>query len=348
MEFQPIAVIPDVSMYQDSNLTPQKIDFVKMKAAGVVGVIIRAGQNTWEDPDFKDYWKAAKEAGLLRGSYWLLDSRSSPDSQARKWRSLFGDDLPELGIWADLEEQYDGPYRFETHRRQFMEESSIVFPNLILGVYSASWWWNGENMSSDIFWAKYPLWVSGPAESPDNVVLPKPWRDANKKAVLWQFTYKGDGPKYGVESLNIDLNYTSPEFHNLFSIEQPTEGEPTMKTYILKVLVSYLNGRLTPSSTSMLIYPAGATYATTGFRFGDILEADAVSNNWYRITSCLRNGSPITIPAVVWAYAGAANGYLELLESYEDEPEPVEQTIPPVLYIATKADFSDAVRYERS
>jgi GH25 family lysozyme M1 (1,4-beta-N-acetylmuramidase) len=58
-------LIVDISFYDDNNETPEGVDFVKMKTRAD-GVIIRAGQNKWIDPDFRTNWKAAKEAGILR------------------------------------------------------------------------------------------------------------------------------------------------------------------------------------------------------------------------------------------------------------------------------------------
>src|SRR5689334_25376578 len=91
-------IIPDVSFYQDNDLTPRGVDFAQMKAAGAVGVIIKAGQNSWRDPDFISNWRAAREAGLPRGAYWFYDSRSEPGNQATVWRGLINGDLPELGL----------------------------------------------------------------------------------------------------------------------------------------------------------------------------------------------------------------------------------------------------------
>ena len=44
--------LPDISFWQDDPTTPQGIDFQKM-AQMTRGVIIRAGQNLWEDVKFK-------------------------------------------------------------------------------------------------------------------------------------------------------------------------------------------------------------------------------------------------------------------------------------------------------
>ena len=100
---------PDVSFYQDDPETPQGIDFIKMReSAGYV--IIRAGQNTWVDSDFKINWREAKLAGLPRGSYWFYDSRTEPKRQAELWVQQFAGDFGELPLFADFEESYMGPY----------------------------------------------------------------------------------------------------------------------------------------------------------------------------------------------------------------------------------------------
>jgi hypothetical protein len=60
MTFTVTTVIgPDVSFYQDAANTPQQIDFTAMKRAGADFVIIRAGQNSWTDPDFQFNYKSA-------------------------------------------------------------------------------------------------------------------------------------------------------------------------------------------------------------------------------------------------------------------------------------------------
>ena len=97
----------DVSFYQDNDTTPQKIDFAKMRAAGAEFVILRGGQNTWEDEDFRDYVAQAKGHFAAWGSYWFYDSRSSPASQARLWKSACGADIPKV-IFTDFEESYGG------------------------------------------------------------------------------------------------------------------------------------------------------------------------------------------------------------------------------------------------
>ena len=227
MNFTPLDKIPDVSFYQDDNTTPQKIDFAKMKSQ-VDGVIIRAGQNTWIDEDFIYNWQAAKDAGLKRGSYWFYDPRSEPISQAKRFTDLFKNDPPELGLWNDFEFTWDGSYKSENNCKTF--NNYVVNSGIVVGVYSANWWWT---FTDDNYWSTFPLWVAQYIDNPYYVVLPSSWRNKNKDAVLWQYTSKGDGKLYGTESLNIDLNYTSQAFYDLFNNQPPT-GDSDMTSGSIK------------------------------------------------------------------------------------------------------------------
>jgi GH25 family lysozyme M1 (1,4-beta-N-acetylmuramidase) len=238
MNFIPLKTIPDISFWQDKNTTARGVDFVQMKKQ-VDGVIIRAGQNTWADEDFAYNWQAAKAAGLKRGSYWFYDSRSTPQQQADIWRSKIGNDLPELGLWIDLEESYGGAYGGETNWQKFAELIKSYFRNTPIGIYTANWWWQSQAVLMPLYWGTFPLWVSQYTSSPLYVTLPAPWR--NIGAVLWQYTATGDGALYGVESAEIDLNYTSQKFHDLFgAVTPPPIGENKMQTWTLTATTTSL------------------------------------------------------------------------------------------------------------
>lgn len=273
-------IIPDVSFYQDDDATPQKIDFARMKAAGAVGVIIRAGQNTWEDEDFKDYWQAAKAAGLPRGSYWFFDSRAEPGKQATLWRAQIGNDTPELGLWADLEESYGGTWKGERNWRTFLEAVKIVFPGVRLGIYTANWWWQVQIVRDQAYFGEYPLWVSQFTLTPLYVILPKPWE--NKGARLWQFTDKGDGRAYGVESLNIDLNYWNgdlPSYRKYFGLaETPPPGNGG----------SMIFGRINTGALNVRQGP-GANYMDLGdLTLNDHVVATEKVGGWWRLKDARR------------------------------------------------------------
>jgi GH25 family lysozyme M1 (1,4-beta-N-acetylmuramidase) len=263
-------VVPDTSFYQDDDSTPGKIDFAKMKAAGAKGVILRGGQNTWADEDFLDHYRAAKEAGLPRGSYWFYDSRNPPARQANIWHALIGNDLPELGLWTDLEESYNGQYRGEKYWKEFVLSVGAYFPQVkVQGIYTAYWWWNRQTVTDNAFWSTYPLWVAQYGVNQDAVLIPRPW--VGKEPLFWQYTASGDGTKYGVESLEIDLNYfngDADKFRSYFGLSDgasvPEEGNTMAKN---KVTITYSGGareRQGPHATGnygVILPPASVHYS---------------------------------------------------------------------------------------
>ncbi len=203
-----VLIGPDVSFYQDKPDTPQGINFEKMKAAGARFAIIRAGQNLWEDNEFDISWNACKGV-LPRGCYWFYDSRIDPKRQAKKWLDCFDDsnDLGELPFWCDFEDTYGGTFRTWRHWYDFMEELKALRPGIKLGVYTGYYYWRERTIGAGIgagslnYFKQYPLWIA--AYNPVGPQVPEPWTDWT----LWQYTDNGNGPLYGVESLNIDLNY---------------------------------------------------------------------------------------------------------------------------------------------
>lgn len=219
----------DVSFYQDKKDTPQTINFQAMRdMGGAKFAIIRAGQNLWEDSLFDTSWKNAK--GILpRGSYWFYDSRVDPKLQAKKWLASFNDpnDLGEFYFWCDYEDRYGGPFGRWQDWYNFMEHLKELRPGIKLGVYTGYYYWLERTVGAGIpkaslnYFAQYPLWVANyGVKSP---LVPAPW----KTWTLWQYTDNGDGTKYGVESLNIDLNYFNgdADAFRAFCGGLPTEPE---------------------------------------------------------------------------------------------------------------------------
>lgn len=196
----------DISFYQDDNETPQKADFQKMKAYGADFVVVRAGQNTWADPDFRDYWHAAKGV-LPRGAYFYLDSRASIRAQAKLFaETLFGDEgeMP----WTVDFEQYANkkagiPVQLQlSHLTGFLTYMQEYLPNYkrIPMIYTGHYFWKEFGSTNQEF-AKYPLWVARYKAS--EPLIPPPW----KSETFWQFADTGPGKDMGVESNAIDLNY---------------------------------------------------------------------------------------------------------------------------------------------
>lgn len=299
-------IVPDISFWQDNDGTLQKVNFQQMKAAGAKGVILRAGQSAWRDEDFDDYRRDAKAAGLSRGYYWFYDSRSNPIHQANLWQALIGNDFPELGLWYDLEESYNGQYEGEKHWKTFVLAMDAFFPNVkTRGIYTAKWWWENQVVNDPAFWSAYPLWVAQYGVTQDKVVLPRPW--LGKSPVFWQFTAHGDGTKYGVESFNIDLNYFNgdeSQFNLYFNLPSST-GEPMPDYTELKPGIEGEYRSIRAQTT----YPRPPHIV--GTKIGQInANNSAKSLESYKYTEdILVNGEPLAHKDDVWWKVYEANGH---------------------------------------
>jgi len=219
------AIGPDVSFYQDDPNTPQRIDFEKMNQSADF-VIIRAGQNLWPDRDIKHNWLAAKAAGLPRGSYWFYDSRADPKRQAELWVETLEGDLGEIPLFADIEEDYGGPYKGWRKWYDFLERLKALIGQKEIFIYTAYYYWRDNAPNPDTepenleYFHQYPLWIANYEVTTPSV--PKPWD--TDEWLFWQYTTNGDGELYGVESKGIDLNYFNGDveaFRKRFGLDQP-------------------------------------------------------------------------------------------------------------------------------
>lgn len=216
---------PDVSFWQDDPTTIVPIDFDQM-AKNTEGVIIRAGQGTFEDKVFKTSWKNAKAAGLLRGAYWFYDSRVDAKRQAEKFVSVLGNDLGEMEMWCDYEDRYGGPHGGWKNWYNFMVRIQQLLPNKQLGIYTGYYYWTEFGSSSEWF-GKFPLWQAW-YNTDIPPIVPKPW----KTWTFHQFTDDAPGAIYGVESREIDLNYFNGSVEEFLA---RYHKQPSVKPYILTV-----------------------------------------------------------------------------------------------------------------
>lgn len=94
----------DVSVYQS------KVDYKKVKSAGIDFVIIRAGYGkmlSQKDPMFENHYKAAKAAGLEVGAYWYSYATSAVEAkkEAQACLTVLQGKQFEYPIFYDIEEQ---------------------------------------------------------------------------------------------------------------------------------------------------------------------------------------------------------------------------------------------------
>lgn len=207
----------DVSVWQDANSTPQKVNFDKAVLNGADFVFIKASQLIL-DEDFIWNWKAAKDSGLLRGAYHYLDWRKSELEQAKLFCDVLAADPGELPPVCDFEERRNAPpadiargklWNFVT----YVEKQLGKVPMIYTGYY---YWYEFGSIAEA--WAKYPLWLAWWAKE-SVVKVPKPW----KKWTFWQYGEKGDGLAFGCESKQVDVNWYNGTREELYAWANPQQ-----------------------------------------------------------------------------------------------------------------------------
>lgn len=191
----------DISLWQDSNLTPQGVNFSKMRELANF-VFIKATEADFVDEDFSRNWRDAKQAGLLRGAYAFLRWEHSGKAQAEQLIGTLNGDWGELPVVADVESvtKLD---RAMSVLREFCETIKTRLGKTPI-LYTGNWWWTPYG-SKDDYWKQYSLWIAAwPYLYDDSMQpgLPKPW----STWLFWQYSAHGAGSLYGVESGNIDLD----------------------------------------------------------------------------------------------------------------------------------------------
>jgi GH25 family lysozyme M1 (1,4-beta-N-acetylmuramidase) len=200
---------PDVSIWDDIQSTPQKVEMKKAKDKGASFVIIKAAQAGYVDLDFVWNWADAKADGLLRASFDFLVWDQDPNKQADFYCKLHEKDKPELGFYADYEWWKTVPSNALAICDAFCTrvENNMGEP---CGIYTAPAFW-AQYGSLDPKWAKRPLWIANWGPSVPSV--PAPW--GKNDWTFWQFSATEDGIAYGCESKAVDMNLFNGNYAKL-------------------------------------------------------------------------------------------------------------------------------------
>lgn len=287
------AAVVDVSKWQGV------INFIAMRLAGVLGVIIKCGQGRGIDPRFRDNWTMAKSAGLKRGSYWYYDSRVPPKEQAQNWFNWLAGDYGEMPHFADYEETYGGDYRGIENFKIFLAEFQRLtdLPDYMIGVYTGYFYWVA-NGSRDTLFRRYWLWIAWYSQAHD-VVVPAPW--TQEDVLFWQYTDLGDGIRLGAESKELDMNWFvkgREVFERMFGVSEPLPViEPELVNKFVWSTRYSMSLRDAPSINGVRVesYPINTRFlidrivppvsgGLTGDRWGHVVKVNGVTKDlWVAI-----------------------------------------------------------------
>jgi len=203
----------DVSRYQP------KVDWAKVKAAGVAFAVPKASQSNWADPMFATHWAGAKSAGLLRSAYHFFVPDMDPLKQAAAYLKALGSDPGDLPPVLDVEAKTTNPAQLAKDAEKWLAEVEKQLGKRAV-IYTAAWYWN----STMLIGGKYPAWASERpvwvaaypvkdgtptleqiAQGKYKPLLPKGW----DKWAFWQYSERGrvDGvANPDGKPANVDLN----------------------------------------------------------------------------------------------------------------------------------------------
>lgn len=324
--------IPDVAFYQGD------INFDVMRSK-TDAIIVRAGQNLWEDTKFRRNWTEAKQRGMLRGTYFFYDDRVDPGRQADLWHSLLKDDPPEMEVIVDWERSYGGAFGGLRNVVAMMQR--MVGYGYQDALYTGYYWFR-ENSNAVTNAAQYaylkdqPLHLAWYVNDPSVVLIPNPFTNI----WLWQFDTPDED--WGQQSEEIDMNYVNmdeSEFYHRYAggvvIPPPETGEPTMPKN--RVTITWDQGareRKEPrvqvaQNTYRHVLPDNSIHYSD---FDEIPDADEPFNpdkRWIKLQSGWY---------IATRYPSSAGNPVRALVEPMDQQEPEPPPPPPVQKKIVKAD----------
>lgn len=199
-----------------------KIDWAKVKASGVYGVIIRAGYGrliSQKDPTFESYYSGAKAAGLHIGAYWYSYAKTEDEAiiEAEVFKEAIKGKTFDLPVYMDIEEKSQvalGKAVCTNMVKAFCRHMELA--GYFAGVYSFDSFF-GSNLTDDIY-NKFTCWVA-------RVEYVEP--AFCKKFDLHQFTWVGY-----INGINgdVDVSYCFKDFPTIIK-NAGLNGYTTSKKY---------------------------------------------------------------------------------------------------------------------
>lgn len=194
----------DVSWCQAGNM-----NWARLRELGI-GVIMRCGQDNFEDSSFRVFWNAAWVAKVPAGVYFFYQPDIGAARQIVNFLKIYDSlTVKPKAIFLDVEDIYVGGGKpnivppsiaFNTVGIRSWLDAVEKATGIVPGIYTRANYWNAwVTRSAD--WEHYPLWIATWTQYSANVVMPLDW----DKWLFWQYE-GGTGRQDGVTG-PVDLDF---------------------------------------------------------------------------------------------------------------------------------------------
>ena len=198
----------DISKWQG------KVDFEKIKKAGIFGVILRCGSSAnifTVDPTFNENYANAKKAGLKVGCYFFSydNTVGEAEESAKRVANILNGKQFELPVFYDFENATDIQKRMTVADVQnVVRRFCKILENkgYFVGVYSYASLLETKLNYKELA-KEFALWVADYRESANMEIV--------NHSCMWQYTSKGRVD--GVQG-NVDMNYLYRDFAEIESL----------------------------------------------------------------------------------------------------------------------------------
>ena len=290
----------DVSKYQPD------IDYAKVKAAGIEGVIIRCGITYWgeqqmdKDPYFEQHYAGFKSVGIPVGAYYYsaADNNEVAKREAEYCKTLLAGKQFELPVYYDVENNE----RMGNLSKDALTQICNTFcdtmeaADYFVGIYSNTNYFTNKLNFSELS-QRYTIWLADFRGENANQTL---------KRDIWQ--YSSTGRIDGISG-NVDLDECYRDFPPLMKeygkngfgkeTEQPQLPVYTYTTGIYEVTADRLNVRMGPGKSYRVKPLSELTESAReqgGYVKGVLFTAQEIRNlpgeSWARTPSgwvCIQN-----------------------------------------------------------
>jgi lysozyme len=203
----------DVSYWQTNAGATRPINFVKAKDSNVKFAFIRAHSGYKIDTRFVENWKSAKDAEILRGAYhYAILDKTTFNGQITDLVKALKSDSGELPIAVDLEKINNQSFLTRTNMIDYVKKFQIAIKeqlnkNIIL-------YTNPDVLMNYLkpipdWMLNIDLWIA------NYTTAEKPYIGQFANWKFWQYSNKGVGKDYGVDSASIDLNWFNGSYNDL-------------------------------------------------------------------------------------------------------------------------------------